>query len=135
MKKQYKNEADFKKDFVDALRKEGYTVFCVETEETEPGFPDVMAIHDGMTSFFEMKITDKKGIFKMQKTQPVFYKRYPNLDITVVVHDGAMGNYLSIPAKLVANSCAEHGSLKLDIREFLYKAAFAEGEVRTGRKG
>ena len=70
----------------------------------------------------------------MQKTQPVFYKRYPNLDITVVVHDGAMGNYLSIPAKLIANSCAEHGSLKLDIREFLYKAAFAEGEVRTGRK-
>jgi hypothetical protein len=43
-----------------------------------------------------------------------------------------MGNYISIPGNLLANRCAEHGSLKLDIKEFLYEAAFSESEVRKG---
>ena len=134
MKSQYKNEADFKKDFVALLRESGCTVFCIETEETEPGFPDVLAIKDGETKFLELKITDRKGIFKMQKTQPRFYKMYPNLHIAVVVWDNGMQNYISIPAHMVADWCAEQGSLKLDIRPFLYAATYAEGEVRTGRK-
>ena len=134
MKKQYKNEAEFKKDFVAWLRENGYTVFCIETEETEPGFPDVLAIKDGETKFLELKITDRKGCFKMQKTQPRFYKMYPNLHIAVVVWDNGMQNYISIPAKMIAEKCSEQGNLKLDIRPFLYAASFAEGEVRTGRK-
>ena len=134
MKRQFKTEAAFKSWFVDVLRGDGGTPFCIETEETEPGFPDVLAVYNKslIAAFYEIKITDKRGIFKMQKTQPLFYKKYPKLDINVVVWDNAMGNYISIPAKMIADRCAEHGSLKLDIREFLYEAAFSESEVRKG---
>ena len=134
MKKQFKTEAAFKSWFVDVLRGDGGTPFCIETEETEPGFPDVLEIKGGKAVLYEMKLANKKGIFKMQKTQPLFYKKHQNLQIYVVVWDNAMSNYISIPGKLLANRCAEQNTLKLDIREFLYKAAFAEGEVRTGRK-
>lgn len=135
MKKQYKNEADFKKDFVELLRTNGFTVFCIESEETVPGFPDVLAIDkNNQTFLFEMKITDRSGRFKLQKTQPRLYMLHQNLKIKVVVWDNGMGNYISIPAKMVAKSCGEHASLRLDIKEFLYAATYAEGEVRTGRK-
>ena len=130
MKTQYKNEAEFKRDFVEALREIGGTLFCIETEETEPGFPDVLEINGAESVLYEMKITDRHGIFKMQKSQPRFYKMYPNLKIYVVVWDNGMHNYLSIPAKMIADRCAEHGSLKLDIKEFLYEAAFSDSEVR-----
>lgn len=132
MKSQYKNEADFKRDFVEELRKAGGTPFCIESEETEPGFPDVLDVKNGEALFFETKITDRHGIFKMQKSQPRFYKTYPNLHIYVVIWDNGMHNYLTVPARMIADRCAEHGSLKLDIKEFLYEAAFSESEVRKG---
>lgn len=132
MKSQYKNEADFKRDFMEELRKAGGTSFCIESEETEPGFPDVLEIKGGKAVLYEMKLANKKGIFKMQKTQPRFYKTYPNLKIYVVIWDNGMHNYLTVPARMIADRCAEHGSLKLDIKEFLYEAAFSEGEVRKG---
>ena len=134
MKRQFKNEAEFKKYFIGALRNAGGTPFCIESEETEPGFPDVLEIRGGRANLYEMKITDRHGVFKMQKTQPRFYKTYQNLQIYVVVWDNAMGNFITIPARMVADRCAEHGSLKLDIREFLYEAAFEEGEVRKGKE-
>ena len=132
MKSQYKNEAEFKRDFVELLRESGGTPFCIESEETEPGFPDVLEIKGGKAVLYEMKLANKKGIFKMQKTQPLFYKKYQNLQIYVVVWDNGMHNYLTVPAKMIADRCAEHGSLKLDIKEFLYEAAFSDSEVRKG---
>ena len=132
MKKQFKTEAAFKSWFVDVLRGDGGTPFCIETEETEPGFPDVLEIKGGKAVLYEMKLANKKGIFKMQKTQPLFYKKHQNLQIYVVIWDNGMHNYLTVPAKMIADRCAEHGSLKLDIKEFLYEAAFSEGEVRKG---
>ena len=132
MKKQFKTEAEFKRDFVEILRKAGGTPFCIETEETEPGFPDVLEIKGGKAVLYEMKLANKKGIFKMQKTQPLFYKKHQNLQIYVVVWDNGMHNYLTVPAKMIADRCAEHGSLKLDIKEFLYEAAFSDSEVRKG---
>ena len=132
MKSQYKNEAEFKRDFVELLRESGGTPFCIESEETEPGFPDVLEIKGGKAVLYEMKLANKKGIFKMQKTQPLFYKKHQNLQIYVVIWDNGMHNYLTVPAKMIADRCAEHGSLKLDIKEFLYEAAFSESEVRKG---
>ena len=132
MKKQFKTEAEFKRDFVELLRESGGTPFCIESEETEPGFPDVLEIKGGKAVLYEMKLANKKGIFKMQKTQPLFYKKHQNLQIYVVIWDNGMHNYLTVPAKMIADRCAEHGSLKLDIKEFLYEAAFSESEVRKG---
>ena len=132
MKSQYKNEAEFKRDFVALLREAGGTPFCIETEETVPGFPDVLEIRGGRANLYEMKITDRHGMFKMQKTQPRFYKMYPDLHIYVVVWDNGMHNYLTMPAKLVLQKCTEHNSFRLDIKEFLYEAAFSESEVRKG---
>ena len=132
MKTQYKNEAEFKKDFVELLKSTGSTVFCIESEETVPGFPDVLEIKGGNTCLYEMKITDRHGIFKMQKTQPRFYKMYPTLKIYVVIWDNGMHNYLSIPARMILQKCTEHNSFKLDIKEFLYEAAFSDSDVRKG---
>ena len=49
-----------------------------------------------------------------------------------IVMLGAPGAGKGTQAKMIADRCAEHGSLKLDIKEFLYEAAFSEGEVRKG---
>ena len=55
-------------------------IFFIETEETEFGFPDVLAIQceeDGTNAvmFFEFKVTDKKDRIKFQRTQPAWYIR------------------------------------------------------------
>ena len=80
-----KTEQEFKMLYVNKVLKPMYKyVFCIETEETVKGFPDVMCItNEGKTHFFEFKYakTDK---IKFQPTQPAFYKKYSELDIWVV---------------------------------------------------
>lgn len=62
--------------------------FCIETEETVAGFPDVMTITDGKeVKFYEFKCSDSLGKIKFQPTQPSFYKRNTELNITVVAYN------------------------------------------------
>ena len=83
------NEQTFKMKYIkEVLSKKGDTVFCIETEETIKGFPDVLCIEktSGRAYFFEFKYA-KSGRIKFQPTQPSFYKAHPELIIQVVAYD------------------------------------------------
>ena len=68
-------------------------IFCIETEETIAGFPDVMELltYNGETTvkFLEFKISDKSGNIKFQPTQPAFFKSNSELNIRVVAYNRA----------------------------------------------
>lgn len=84
-----RNEQEFKKLFLkSAKNKQDFYIFCIETEETVQGFPDVLCItkSDDKASFEEFKYT-KTGKIKFQPTQPAFYKKYSTLPIIVVAYN------------------------------------------------
>jgi len=93
------NEQQFKKFYctskIKRFGKDIQKIFCIETEETVAGFPDVMELITtkvGSCSvtyakFYEFKISDKNGNIKFQPTQPAFYKQNPELDIKVVAYN------------------------------------------------
>lgn len=95
------NEQQFKKLYCVTEIKQTYTrnvnvkqkIFCIETEETVAGFPDVMelvTISAGSCTqafFYEFKISDWSGSIKFQPTQPAFYKHNSELPIKVVAYN------------------------------------------------
>lgn len=84
-----KNEQEFKMLFLKSAKdRKDFFTFCIETEETVKGFPDVLYIKksDAQASFEEFKYT-KTGKIKFQPTQPAFYKKYNDLPITIVAYD------------------------------------------------
>lgn len=84
-----KNEQEFKMLFLkSAPNKNQFYTFCIETEETVKGFPDVLCIEKttDKVSFEEFKYT-KTGKIKFQPTQPAFYKKYSTLPIIVVAYN------------------------------------------------
>ena len=79
-----KNEQDFKMAWFKKFRRLYADMFCIETEETVGGFPDVMALgYNQQAHFFEFKFTNT-GKIKFQPTQPAFYKAHNTMDITVL---------------------------------------------------
>ena len=72
------DEQDFKKFYCTLELKKKYQntvqkIFCIETEETVAGFPDVMELLIDSTiraHFYEFKFSDKRGNIKFQPTQP-----------------------------------------------------------------
>ena len=90
-----KDEQDFKKLYCIAELKKKYQdcvqrIFCIETEETVAGFPDVMELLIDRTiraHFYEFKFSDRRGNIKFQPTQPAFYKMYPEMEICVVAYN------------------------------------------------
>lgn len=87
--KKCQNEQQFKKMFLSNLKdKDKYYLFCIETEETVQGFPDVLCI-DKKTHkvwFEEFKYT-KTGKIKFQSTQPAFYRKYSDLSIHIIAYN------------------------------------------------
>ena len=84
-----KNEQEFKMLFLKSAKdRKDFFTFCIETEETVKGFPDVLYIKksDAQASFEEFKYT-KTGKIKFQPTQPAFYKQYFTLPITIIAYD------------------------------------------------
>ena len=84
-----KNEQEFKMLFLkSAPNKKDFYMFCIETEETVKGFPDVLCIQKetDKVSFEEFKYT-KTGKIKFQPTQPAFYKKYFTLPIIIVAYN------------------------------------------------
>ena len=83
------SEQEFKMKFLkNAKNKQDFYCFCIETEETVKGFPDVLCVEKNTdkASFEEFKYT-KTGKIKFQPTQPSFYKRYSTLPICVVAYN------------------------------------------------
>ena len=82
------NEQQFKMKWLKINELLHFTKFCIETEETVKGFPDVMFIDNDtkQTWFAEFKFT-KTGKIKFQPTQPSFYKKYYHLPIKVIAYN------------------------------------------------
>jgi hypothetical protein len=80
-------EAEFKRDTIvmfAADRQNVAGVFQIENEEKEPGFPDVAVFFcPSLYALYEFKVSNKKGVIKFEKTQLLFYKRYPHLRIYI----------------------------------------------------
>ena len=83
-----KDEQSFKMMYLKENQKNNFYHFCIETEETVKGFPDVIAISkiDSTTTLLEFKFT-KTGKIKFQPTQPAFYKSHPELRIYVLAYN------------------------------------------------
>ena len=67
-------------------------IFCIETEETVAGFPDVMELFTSSSCamsvhFFEFKASDRYGIIEFQPTQPAFYRSNEDLKVQVVAYN------------------------------------------------
>lgn len=122
LKGSYKNEQAFKMDWIAKSKERGLPddiFFEVENEEKEPGFPDVMKI--GFTqkvSFYEMKITSANGTFKMQPTQPLFYRTHPTLDISVMVYSNETRKLYCISGEELYKTALKKDSLVLRLEDF-----------------
>lgn len=83
-----KDEQSFKMMYLKENQTDNFYRFCIETEETVKGFPDVLAINkfDLSTVMYEFKFT-KTGKIKFQPTQPAFYKSHPELAINIVAYN------------------------------------------------
>lgn len=82
------DEQSFKMMFLRRFKSPRFYHFCIETEETVKGFPDVLVIDkfDSKADFIEFKFT-KTGKIKFQPTQPAFYKSHPELMINVIAYN------------------------------------------------
>lgn len=90
----YKNEQQFKMYYIkNAMEtgKKGQKIFCIETEETVLGFPDVMevvTINDiNMTTFYEFKVSNKAGVITFRPAQLSFYKNNAQLNTRIIAYD------------------------------------------------
>ena len=89
-------EQPFKMKYINLRMKKMRTnskIFCIETEETCAGFPDVIelqTISAGSCTqifFYEFKCSDHNGNIKFQATQPAFYKANKELGIKVIAYN------------------------------------------------
>lgn len=72
------NENQFKRMYLKgAGNASKFVCFCIETESTVKGFPDVLCINkeNGQASFLEFKVA-KSGMIKFESNQPAFYRKY-----------------------------------------------------------
>lgn len=83
-----KDEQSFKMMWLKENQSPNFYRFCIETEETVKGFPDVMEINkfDLTTTLIEFKFT-KTGRIKFQPTQPAFYWAHPELVVSIVAYN------------------------------------------------
>lgn len=82
-----KTEQEFKMEYIrQELRDGNHEVFCIETEETVKGFPDVLSIdkRNGVAVLYEFKRAKGNGYIEFEPSQPAFYRSHPKLYIYVV---------------------------------------------------
>lgn len=79
--------------------------FSIESEETEPGFPDKIRISsDRPSKLLEFKYA-KHGVIEFQKSQPLFYRQHRDdgFDMWILAWDNRFGRSVLIsPAEVVA---------------------------------
>lgn len=118
-----KDEQSFKMKYIkNVLNRncEAQRIFCIETEETVKGFPDVMeVISDGIGNhvyLYEFKYSDKSGKIKFQPTQPAFYKANPNIKVEIVAFNKKTGNIHKFNAdELFSNNSFYQMNMKAEV--------------------
>jgi hypothetical protein len=110
-------EAAFKRDVIAARERKDPALrhFRIETAETEPGFPDVIAIRGRSYHLIEFKVSDKNGVITFKKSQPLFYRKYRDVRITVLAWDVPNRRLLAIGPDDAAAYAAETGSLRFPL--------------------
>jgi hypothetical protein len=76
----FADETEFKGAVVKRLSALGEaSFFCIETEETIPGFPDVLKLpldrYQTNATMIEFKCSDASGKIAFKKSQPLFYRQ------------------------------------------------------------
>lgn len=104
-----KNEQQFKMKYIKNELKRTYKhVFCIETEETIAGFPDVLALDiQGRATFFEFKYSSCSGKIKFQPTQPAFYRKHSDLNIYVVAYNKKTNIVVIFPSQMLSTKQSE----------------------------
>lgn len=99
-----KNEQQFKMKYIkNVLRLQFEKVFCIETEETVKGFPDVMCLTGKgedipQAFFYEFKYSNAQGKIKFQPTQPAFYKaNNAVMNIWIVAYNKKTNSVVGFP--------------------------------------
>jgi len=114
--KVFKDEQEFKMYWIKQKKMElktlfpnrTFSIFCIETNSTEKGFPDVLVDLDTMqTMYYEFKISDKDGYIKFEKTQPPFYKKNSRMNIAVVAFNKKDNCQYSFPVSMLFNKESE----------------------------
>lgn len=105
-----KNEQQFKMKYIKTMFKPFYDrVFCIETEETVKGFPDVMCLSGTKAYFFEFKYSNAQGKIKFQPTQPAFYRlNNKYMHIWIVAYNKKTNTVVQFPAGCM--SCNKEGA-------------------------
>lgn len=109
------DEQGFKMRYIGGVLSKVYGgVFCIETEETVHGFPDVMCLHYrpymNVAGFFEFKRSDSSGVIHFEPTQPAFYRRNPDMDIDIIALDSGTGEVHRFPS----SQLFEDGQYRID---------------------
>ena len=111
-----RTEQAFKMEWIRRNKKSFTDVFCIETEETVKGFPDVLTLKEnGLAQFVEFKKA-RNGWIEFQSTQPAFYKAHPKMLISVISLVENKGKFyvVALPVPIVLSRL--NGSRKLDLR-------------------
>lgn len=93
-------EQEYKESDLKILRKKNTALdyICIETEETCPGFPDVIVTDRSLfdpVSFIEYKVSDENGVINFQRSQPLFYLKHKHLDVLIVALNKKTGERVS----------------------------------------
>jgi hypothetical protein len=99
-------ESRFKADYIKhrGERDGGWRYFRIETEETENGFPDVLALHRQGYILLEFKVSDPKGVVSFRRSQLAFYRRNPDLAIGICAWHVPSGRSLCIGARRILDA-------------------------------
>jgi hypothetical protein len=98
-------EGTFKADVLKiwARRNDGWEHFKIETEETVPGFPDVMSLSANGYGLTEFKVSNAYGVIKFEKSQLLFYACHIKLRIAILAWDVPGKRIVSIsPHEIIA---------------------------------
>jgi hypothetical protein len=110
-------EAAFKRDVIAAREREDPRLrhFRIESEETEPGFPDMLAVLGFTYMLIEFKVSDKKGVITFEKSQPLFYRQNRGVRITIMAWDIPGDRLLLLDPKDVSEYAAKTASLRFPL--------------------
>ena len=116
-----KTEQAFKMEWIRRHRKDFTDIFCIETEETVKGFPDMLAVDELNGQQFPQFIEFKKarnGWIEFQPTQLPFYRQHNKLAITVLSLVELKGKFYAVGISSELALEKVNGNRKIDLKSY-----------------